>query len=614
MNNSFYRAFEERYRGSRELIMERLRVYEPFVQPLKQLAQPVRALDLGCGRGEWLELLGHAGFDASGVDLDDGMLAACRERGLNATHADALATLRALPDDSLALVSAFHLVEHIPFDDVRTLIAEALRALQPGGLLIMETPNPENLVVGAGDFYNDPSHLRPVPPKLLLFAAEHAGFGRQRVLRLQEAPALHEVPMPSLYEVLAGASPDFSVVAQKAAPPALLAPFDAAFGADFGLDLHTLAQRFDMARDALLRDTQARLAQLADRNSHELASASHDTRQAVLGLGALQEIHQALAAQVQALAQAEGETTRRLGAVEAALGAQPQGRAQAADETMRRLGAIEEELAAQAAAMSAGRLQVHTAQEHTLGRVRAAFDDAAGRLQAALDSKLKTAQAKLDEALARSQEGLDEALARALHETARMQAGIATQAKLDARVAAVELEAHALQRRVPALADQNEHTGALVRQLEQRLQAAQEHAAGLQLRVEQAEAVSHQMGQRVLDLLASRSWRLTAPLRVLGSGTARLRGAMRRRDDDPREDMPLTARRLAGAVTRRWPWLHAQLRSLVAEAPPAPAPEALPEPETETAIADEMPPGADLSPRGLRAYRKLKRAHQNRTK
>ena len=239
----FYRAFEDRYRGERAVIKDRLRAYAPFVLPLA--APGAGALDLGCGRGEWLELLGEYGFAARGVDLDDAMLAACRERGLDVETGDALAALRACPDASLALVSAFHLVEHIDYDLVRALAAEALRALRPGGLLVLETPNPENLVVGASSFYMDPSHLRPIPPALLAFTAEHAGFARHKVVRLQEAPELHTDPRLALINVLEGPSPDYGVVAQKAAPAALLAPFEAAFAADYGLALAPLAARYE---------------------------------------------------------------------------------------------------------------------------------------------------------------------------------------------------------------------------------------------------------------------------------------------------------------------------------------------------------------------------------
>jgi O-antigen chain-terminating methyltransferase len=245
MNDFFYRAFEDRFRGSRSLISARLGVYQPFLRPLAVAFQTPKALDLGCGRGEWLEVLAGAGFDAWGVDLNEGMLAACQERGLTGQLGDALSTLKGLPSESLALVSASHLVEHLPFEEVQILVQEALRVLVPGGLLVLETPNSENLTVGTSSFYLDPTHLRPLPAALLEFVAEHAGFCRSKVLYLQEAADLHGDSQVALMDVLIGVSPDYAVVAQKNAPPALMAEFDAPFNAKYGLSLDSLARRYD---------------------------------------------------------------------------------------------------------------------------------------------------------------------------------------------------------------------------------------------------------------------------------------------------------------------------------------------------------------------------------
>lgn len=264
MNDSFYRAFEDRHRGSRDLIKSRLRAYANFIAPLTSLYHPATALDLGCGRGEWLELLGEAGFASKGVDLDDGMLAACRERALNVEMADAVTSLRALPNDSVALVSAFHLVEHMPFAEVQKLICEALRVLQPGGLLIMETPNPENLVVGASSFYMDPTHLRPVPPPLLGFVVEYSGFMRHKVVRLQESAQLHSAAPIGLINVLDGVSPDYAVVGQKNAAPAALAPFDAPFQADYGIALADIAARYEHQEEQRRAELHAGLRRLED--------------------------------------------------------------------------------------------------------------------------------------------------------------------------------------------------------------------------------------------------------------------------------------------------------------------------------------------------------------
>lgn len=316
MSQTFYRAFEDRYRGSRELIKQRLGAYRPFLLPLATLAAP--ALDLGCGRGEWLELLAECGLEGLGVDLDAGMLAACRERGLRVEQGDALAALRAQPDASLALVSAFHLVEHLPFALVQELIAEAHRALLPGGLLILETPNPENLSVGAASFYLDPTHERPLPPALLEFAVEFGGFARHRVVRLQEDPALRdEATGVGLITVLEGVSPDYAVVAQRAGAPAALAALDAPFAAGYGVGLGQLAQRYEQQQE---RDRASLHRGLAQVNSDlqglggGLAQANGELEALRGGVAMVSGGVESLAAQQAAL---QADLSERLGRLEA---------------------------------------------------------------------------------------------------------------------------------------------------------------------------------------------------------------------------------------------------------------------------------------------------------
>lgn len=275
MGDRFYRAFEEQFRGSRDLIKSRLRAYDPFITAITQAFRHPTALDLGCGRGEWLELLGEAGVRAGGVDLDSGMLEACLDNGLSVRQQDALAALKSLPDESLSLVSAFHMVEHIPFDLLREVLAEAHRALSPGGLLILETPNPENIVVGTSNFFMDPTHEKPIPCHLLNFLVQYAGFGRSTVIRLQEEPRLHQAQPVGIADVLAGVSPDYGVVGQKRGSSETLSQFDAAFARPYGLSLEAMATRYDnqAAQDRGRIDEMARLLEQTARRSDERASA-----------------------------------------------------------------------------------------------------------------------------------------------------------------------------------------------------------------------------------------------------------------------------------------------------------------------------------------------------
>ena len=252
MSDNFYRAFEDKFRGSREEIIDRLKIYLPFVTPLIDIYEDASAIDLGCGRGEWLEILSEIGVKARGVDLNQSMLDACTERGLDVELADALTSLRNLPSESQIVVSGFHIVEHVSFADWTEWINEAFRVLKPAGLIVLETPNPENLFVATRSFYLDPTHLNPIPPELLSFAVEFAGFSRVKILRLQEDKELANSSKISLTNVIKSASPDYSVIGQKPATMDLTEKFSSAFDMEYGLSLEMLLNKWDYQFEKLV--------------------------------------------------------------------------------------------------------------------------------------------------------------------------------------------------------------------------------------------------------------------------------------------------------------------------------------------------------------------------
>lgn len=194
--DSFYLEFEDLFRGTRDDIKERLKVYLPMLAGLANDAS-ARVVDVGTGRGEWLELLAENGIDAIGVDLNGEMVRACRDRGYAAECMDAIAYLQQQAEGSLAAVTGFHLIEHLPFEVLIALVDAALRALRPDGLIIFETPNPENLTVGACNFYYDPTHRHPIVPVVAQFIARQRGFARAEILRLHPYPDSHRLPEDS---------------------------------------------------------------------------------------------------------------------------------------------------------------------------------------------------------------------------------------------------------------------------------------------------------------------------------------------------------------------------------------------------------------------------------
>ena len=181
-----YTNFEDRFRGTSAEIRERVSVYLPYV--VRGSKAGLDVLDVGSGRGEWLALLTEADYRARGIDLNVNMVNVCREAGLDAIQGDASEYLRGLPADSIGTITGFHIIEHVPFDDMVRLFDEVLRVLVPGGIAIFETPNPENLIVGACNFYYDPSHRAPLPPEPTRMIMEARGFFPVEILRLHPYP------------------------------------------------------------------------------------------------------------------------------------------------------------------------------------------------------------------------------------------------------------------------------------------------------------------------------------------------------------------------------------------------------------------------------------------
>lgn len=190
LEESDYRALEDRYRGSEEDIAERVRRYLPW------LSDAASAIDLGCGRGEALEVLREAGIAGRGIDASAEMIRACREKGLEAEQGDLFASLAKAEEGSVDAVLSFHVIEHLEPDSLGRLASLAYRVLRPGGLLILETPSPLSLVAGARNFWLDPTHRRPVHPDSLLLALDRAGFVDTQ--RLDVSPFAAERCLPEI--------------------------------------------------------------------------------------------------------------------------------------------------------------------------------------------------------------------------------------------------------------------------------------------------------------------------------------------------------------------------------------------------------------------------------
>ncbi|MFW0884338.1 class I SAM-dependent methyltransferase [Candidatus Acidulodesulfobacterium sp. H_13] len=184
--DTFYVEFEDKFRGSREDIKERVEVYLPYLEKLPFRKEEILALDVGCGRGEWLELLKEESYSAKGLDLNRVMVSKSKALGL-----DVIEYLCSLESESLSIITGFHIIEHLPFEVLMKLFEESYRVLKKGGMVIFETPNPENLTVGACNFYMDPTHINPLVPISIEFIITNQKFKNVSIKKLHSPENLH---------------------------------------------------------------------------------------------------------------------------------------------------------------------------------------------------------------------------------------------------------------------------------------------------------------------------------------------------------------------------------------------------------------------------------------
>jgi O-antigen chain-terminating methyltransferase len=192
-----------RFRGPESSVERNFERYVPVFR------DRLDVLDIGCGRGEFLSLVPQA----RGVDLNPECVAVCRSKGLPAEEADAFGYLASLPDASLDGIFCAQTIEHLPPMLVPELVSLCAAKLRPGAPIAFETPNPECLAIFATHFYLDPTHTKPIPPKLLIFYLQSAGFGEIEIERFSPAkehfPALSDLPE----EFFGGM--DYSAVARR---------------------------------------------------------------------------------------------------------------------------------------------------------------------------------------------------------------------------------------------------------------------------------------------------------------------------------------------------------------------------------------------------------------
>jgi O-antigen chain-terminating methyltransferase len=206
-----YGRFAERFRGSEDYVRRSQEFYKPF------FAGRSNVLDIGCGRGEFLEAMRELDVPARGIDLGAESVAQCRQKGLAAERADLFEYLSEQPDGEFDGIMSSQVVEHVAPEKLPAMVRLCASKMRRGGVLVVETPNPECLAIFATHFYLDPTHTRPVPHQLMAFYMEEAGFAPLGVHRL--SPAIESMPeiaeLPERFREKFFGGLDYAIVGRK---------------------------------------------------------------------------------------------------------------------------------------------------------------------------------------------------------------------------------------------------------------------------------------------------------------------------------------------------------------------------------------------------------------
>lgn len=220
VSNETYAAIEERFRGSSDLITERQRQYLPYVKDIVTEKSPL--LDIGFGRGEWLSLLKEESIPATGIDSNQVFVDHALQQGLHVVKDDVLPFLAKAKSNQFGAITMFQVAEHLPLNVLEQVLTGINQSLIPGGVVIIEIPNLNTLRVGAGTFWIDPTHIRPLYPDFLVFLVERAGF--TSVQTVASTPLETSIPLQSndksaqmlqsLWDRVNGPG-DFAVIARR---------------------------------------------------------------------------------------------------------------------------------------------------------------------------------------------------------------------------------------------------------------------------------------------------------------------------------------------------------------------------------------------------------------
>ena len=214
MDSDYYLDFENKFRGDRKEILNIFSSYEPLIETVIEGKSSPILIDVGCGRGEWLQRCQNKFYKSIGIESDNYMAKLCRDYGLSVIEGDAIDELSKFEANSISVITIFHVIEHLEFNKLQKMIGECHRILSDDGILIMETPSIDNLIVSTKTFYIDHTHINHINPEAISFHLEKAGFNKVKYYYINGGPLQDSHPL-KITRILNGVAQDLCIISTK---------------------------------------------------------------------------------------------------------------------------------------------------------------------------------------------------------------------------------------------------------------------------------------------------------------------------------------------------------------------------------------------------------------
>ena len=212
MNKEFYFEFENKFRGSREIISDRLSMYDQLLDRIFKKNISHKAIDIGCGRGEWLQKMQNRVSECIGIESDKEMVEKCNQLGLDVIHGDAIDILSTFSKSSVDVITIFHVIEHLDRHQIHRLINRCQHVLKDNGVLLIETPSIDSILVSTNTFYLDPTHINHINPDYISFFLERNGFNKVKHYFINGGPLQRDNSM-KITRILNGVAQDLFILA-----------------------------------------------------------------------------------------------------------------------------------------------------------------------------------------------------------------------------------------------------------------------------------------------------------------------------------------------------------------------------------------------------------------